>query len=342
MRTTMRAMVLAAPRRLALTDIQIPTLVDDEILVRVTHTGICGTDAKIYSGAIAVDYPRIMGHEVVGKVVESNGHETFKTGVRVVVDPAISCGTCFHCRVGQTNLCPNGALLGRDADGGFADFIACPAQNLIKLPDSIHGVAAPLLQVASTCVHAQSLVPLQHGDSVAVLGLGVTGQLHLQLAKARGANPVIGITRSPFRRLIAKQLGLDLALDGGDDSLSEVLNATSGRGADLVIECTGSMDSVARAIQMVRIGGRILLFGISAATQATLPFYQLYSKELTIYNARSARPEDFTESMALVERHALKLEELITHPVPFHQLEHGIQLMEHTAEDRLKVIVEHN
>ncbi len=342
MNNTMRGMVLSAPREIKLQDVHLPTLSVDEVLVRVTHTGICGTDAKIYSGAIPVEYPRIMGHEVAGDVVDPNGHGSFEVGSRVVIDPMISCGRCFHCRNGQANLCPDGAVQGRDADGGFADFIASPARNLFKLPESIPSAIAPLIQVASTCVHAQALAPPQPGESVVILGLGVTGQIHLQLAKAQGAEPVIGVTRSWFRRQVAMQLGLDIALQGGDQAVKEVLEATGGRGADLVIECTGATASIAQAIQMARTGGRLLLFGITTATAASLPFYQLYFKELAVYNSRAARPEDFSAAVELVRQGTIKLEPLITHPVVFSELEHGIQMVEQTTEDRLKVIVEHH
>jgi (R,R)-butanediol dehydrogenase/meso-butanediol dehydrogenase/diacetyl reductase len=338
----MKAMVLSAPGEMSLQDVGLPGLSEDRVLIRVTHTGVCGTDAKIFSGAIPVRYPLIMGHEVVGEIVDSNGHESFRPGDRVILDPMVSCGRCFHCLVGQTNLCPNGAVQGRDADGGFGEYIDSPARNVFKLPDSIPSSAAPLIQVASTCVHAQRLATPAAGESAVVIGLGVTGQLHVQLAKARGAKPLIGVTRSRFRRDLSAEFGVDLALDGGPTTVQEVMDATGDRGADLVIECTGSVDSLAKAIQMARPGGRLLLFGITTATEANLPFYQLYFKELAVLNARAAKSEDFPETIRLVKEGSIQLEPLITHPIPFLQLERGIHMVEESTEDRLKVIVDHN
>jgi 2-desacetyl-2-hydroxyethyl bacteriochlorophyllide A dehydrogenase len=338
----MKAMVLTAPGSMNIREVPRPEMVDDRVLIRVTHTGVCGTDAKIYSGAIPVHYPLIMGHEVAGEVIDSNAHDNLKTGDRVIVDPMISCGSCFHCQIGQTNLCPNGAVQGRDTDGGFSEYIASPARNVHKLPGSIRNSVAPLIQVATTCVHAQRLASPIPGRSVVVIGLGVTGQLHLQLAKARGANPLIGVTRSPFRRELAKTFGVDLALSGGKDAVEKVLTATDGRGADLVVECTGSIESLADAIAMARPGGRLLLFGIATATEAALPFYQLYFKELAVFNSRAAKAEDFQEAIGLIKSGCLQLDPLITHPIHFQQLELGIQMMEDSSEDRLKVIVEHS
>ncbi len=277
-------MVLRAPCDLALDDVALPPVPPGHVLVRITHSGLCGTDLKIYKGAIPAQYPLIMGHEMVGEIA---------SGERVIVDPVLSCGTCFHCRIGQTNLCPAGGLIGRETNGGFAEYAAVPAGQIFRLPDSIDLRIAPLIQVATTCLHAQRLAHLSQGESVAVIGLGVSGQLHVQLAKARGAGKVIGISRSRFKNDLAKQMGADVAIESGPGAVAQVLDETDGRGADVVIECTGVMTSIADAIRMSRFGGRIVLFGISNATSGSLPFYDLYFKELTLINNRAATAQDF-------------------------------------------------
>ena len=104
-----------------------------QVLVRVTHSGICGTDYKIFNGAIPVNYPRIMGHEMAGEVVDA-GASALRAGDRVIVDPELYCGTCFHCRIGQTHLCTNGMLVGRDRDGGFAEYLTVPPSHVFPLP----------------------------------------------------------------------------------------------------------------------------------------------------------------------------------------------------------------
>src|SRR5436309_1436850 len=227
----MKAMVLRAPGELVLDDVARPGLNASHVLVRVTHSGVCGTDLKIYNGAIPVSYPRIMGHEMVGEVVEAGGSHAFRAGERVIVDPELYCGACFHCWIGQTHLCPNGLLVGRDTDGGFADYLNAPASHVYHVPASIESQTAPMIQVLTTCVHAQRQIDIVPGESVVVFGLGVTGQLHVQLAKARGANPVVGITRSAEKRVLAEQLGADLTIPGGDGAIERVRDATDGRGA---------------------------------------------------------------------------------------------------------------
>jgi 2-desacetyl-2-hydroxyethyl bacteriochlorophyllide A dehydrogenase len=334
----MKAMVLKAPSELALDDVVRPSVGESQVLIRVTHSGVCGTDLKIYKGAIPVQYPRIMGHEIIGEVVEGGA---YRPGDRVIVDPELFCGACFHCHIGQTHLCPNGMLLGRDTNGGFGEYVAAPASHVFRLPDSISSRTAPLIQVLTTCLHAQRLTNIFPGESVAVLGLGVTGQLHVQLAKARGAGPVIGITRNPARRELAQTLGADLTVASGKEAIQKVLEATDGRGADLVIESTGAVMSFADAVSMARFGGRILLFGIITETHGDLPFYQLYFKELALINTRVAKTEDFPGSINLVKRGIVRLEPLVSHVMPLGHLNEAIRMLSTESSQRMKIILEH-
>jgi len=336
----MRAMVLRAPGTLVLDDVARPAMDAEDVVVRITHSGICGTDYKIFSGAIPVDYPRVMGHEMTGEVVDAADAATWRPGARVIVDPQLYCGTCFHCRIGQTHLCPRGVLIGRDRNGGFAEFVTVPASHVFHVPDSIDGRLAPMIQVLTTCVHAQRQIDLFPDESVVVMGLGVTGQLHVQLAKARGAR-VIGVTRSADKRALAETLGADVTFAGGADAVENVRSVTGGRGADVVIETTGVLASVAAAVNMTRSGGRVLLFGIITAKEGALPFYDLYFKELSLIGARVARTEDYPSSLSLVERGVVQLEPLLSDVMPLVELQAAIGLLGSDSGRRMKIILEH-
>ena len=336
----MKAMVLSAPNQLALGEVARPAIGEGQVLLRVTYSGICGTDYKIYSGAIPVRYPRIMGHEMIGEVVEAGANAAVRPGDRAIIDPELYCGACFHCRIGQTHLCPNGMLLGRDANGGFAEYVTAPASHVFPLPESIDNQTAPLIQVLTTCLHAQRQINIFPGETVAVLGLGVTGQLHVQLAKARGAT-VIGITRSAEKRELALRLGADFAFPGGEEAIRKLREATEGRGADVVIECTGMLPVLADAVHMARSGGRLLLFGIITAKQGELPFYDLYFKELALINARVAKSEDYPNSIALVQRGVVRLEPLVSHVMPLGELKNAIAMLGSDNGQRMKIILEH-
>jgi 2-desacetyl-2-hydroxyethyl bacteriochlorophyllide A dehydrogenase len=333
-------MLLRGPRDLVPGDIPQPQA-GSAVLVRVTNSGICGTDYKIYSGAIPVSYPRVMGHEITGEVADP-GSSAVRQGDRVIVDPQLYCGSCFHCRIGQTHLCPKGILIGRDVNGGFAELVSAPASHVFRLPDSIDSRTAPLIQVLTTCLHAQQQVAIRPGETVVVFGLGVTGQLHVQLAKAAGASTVIGITRSADKRALAETLGADLTLAGDEAAITKVREATDGRGADVVIETTGMLPSLSSGIHMARSGGRILLFGIFTAKDGSLPFYDLYFKELSLIGARVARSEDYPAAIALVERGGVKLRPLVSNVMPLAELDAAVAMLGSENGARMKVILDHS
>jgi len=340
-------MVLRAPSDLVLDEVARPQPAPGQVLVRITHSGICGTDWKIYSGSIPVTYPRIMGHEMAGEVVAVEADlqgrlgRPLVPGDRVIIDPETYCGTCFHCRIGQTNLCPHGTLIGRDTNGGFADYLMVPASQVFRLPDSIDDRTAPMIQVLTTCLHAQRQVTIFPGDSVVVLGLGVTGQLHVQLAKARGAR-VIGVTRSAEKRAMAEKLGADLTIPGGDEAIQKVKDATEGRGADLTIETTGVMKQLADSVHMTRFGGKVQMFGIYTVKEGALPFYDLYFKEISLITARVAKAEDYPASIALVERGQVRLEPLVSDVMPLGELKAAIGMLASDSGQRMKIILDHS
>lgn len=340
----MKAMVLRAPSDLVETVVDDATASAEEVLVRVTHSGVCGTDLKIYRGGIPVSYPRIMGHEMIG-IVESvaavDGGPGYCVGDRVIVNPVLNCGQCFYCRAGQENLCPNGGLLGRDLDGGFSELVSAPQEAVFQLPEQISNDCAPLIQVMTTCHHAQQLAGMQAGETVVVIGLGVSGQLHVQLAKASGAAQVIGITGSAMRRSLAEQLGADQTFAPSEDVDNEIRKLTDGRGADVVIDCAGSMATLKQAIELARPGGRLLLFGIYTDEIGRLPFYQLYFKELAVTNARAAKASDYPACIDFVLDGTVDLDSMISHVLPLSQLEQAIRMLDERDDARMKVILDH-
>ena len=222
-----------------------------------------------------------------------------------------------------------------------AEYVVAPRSHVYPLPDALESRCAPLIQVLTTCLHAQRRASVGQGQTVAVIGLGVSGQLHVQLAKARGAAHVTGITRSAWKRALAEALGADLTAPSGDEAVCAVRAATDGHGADVVIESTGHVSSLADAVAMVRPGGTIVLFGIFTAREAALPFYDLYYKEPTIVAARAATGEDFPESIDLVAKGRVRLAPLVTQVLPLASLREALTLVEQDVDGRMKIILEH-
>ena len=231
-------------------------------------------------------------------------------------------------------------LIGRDTNGGFAEYVAAPSSHVFGLPDSIDSRTAPLIQVLTTCLHAQQQINIRPGEAVVVFGLGVTGQLHVQLAKARGASPVIGVTRSADKRALAQALGADLTIPGGEGAIERVREATQGRGADVVIETTGVLDhgvSFTGNIGYAQVG----LLDVITAKEGALPFYDLYFKELALISARVAKSEDYPAAIALVESGQVRLEPLVSNVMPLADLKAAIDMLGKDSGPRMKIIVDH-
>ena len=337
----MKAMLLGAPNKVGLEEVENPTADDGNSVVRITHSGVCGTDLKIFSGGIPANYPLIMGHEMIGEVTQAGDSTSPKVGSRVIVDPVLYCGECFHCNIGQTQLCPNGGLIGRDQDGGFAEYVAVPPKNVFAMPDKITNQEAPLIQVLTTVMHAQQMASVSINDTVVVLGLGVGGLLHVQLAKARGAKTIIGITRSKWKREVAESIGADITLEPNDLTKQLVLEATNGIGADLVIESAGKLSVLAQAMDLVRLGGRVLGYGIHTNTEGALPFYDMYFKEIQFINARAATDKDFSACLEMFESGKINLNPLISDILPLDQLGKAMEMVGTDAPQRMKIIMEH-
>jgi L-iditol 2-dehydrogenase len=267
-------------------------------LVAPSTMGLCGTDLKILAGAIPVHYPRILGHELIGTVVRPGPRALFPEGSRVLVDPGVACGHCALCRNDRAHLCPNGALMGRDVDGGFAELVAVDEARLHLVPPELPAAEASLLQVLGTCVHAQTLVPVFPGQTAVVLGLGVSGLLHVQLLRARGVDRIVGVTRTAWKRELAERLGATATAAPGD-ARRVVEAVTGGAGAELVVESAGKLEALVQAVDLAGAGGRILVFGIAEAGPVDLPAYQLYYKELEVRYARAAQPRDYAGAVRL-------------------------------------------
>jgi 2-desacetyl-2-hydroxyethyl bacteriochlorophyllide A dehydrogenase len=330
--------VLTGPDHIEVQDVAEASARDADAVIRVASVGICGTDFKIVAGKIAVDYPRVIGHEMVGEVVVSPGGAEAPAGATVLVDPGITCGTCEQCRAGRGNICTGGWLLGRDRDGGLAELVALPASNVYPLPGGIDPAEAPLLQVLATCVHGQRLAPVLPGAPVVVIGLGVTGLLHLQLAKRAGAAPIVCTTRSDAKLLLAAELGADVIVAAdAPDGAAQIVEATGG-GAELVIECVGSVATLANGVEVARIGGRILSYGTISQTSGDFPYYQLYYKELIVSHPRSANAEDFPRAIDAVTSGHVQLAPLVSDRFPLSAVGDAIEAGQRSGA--LKVLVD--
>jgi len=330
----MKAVRVTAPSTLEIADIAVPDA-NGQVLIKPNTVGVCGTDVKVFTGAIPVPYPRVLGHEMIGTVIEAPAGAPVKPGDRVLVDPASSCGWCDLCRKGRPHLCSNAGLMGREVDGVFAEYVRAPVSAVLPVPANISATASGLLQVLGTCIHAQKAVNVFPGQVAAVIGLGVAGQLMVQLLRERGVT-VVGITRSEWKRDLASQHGAT-ATAAPDQAASVLAELTGGRGPDLVVEAVGYEKTLAQAIDLVGIGGEVLVFGTLTGGNEGLPYYQLYFKELTLYNPRAALPGDYAVGIDLAAAGRLVLEPIVTHELALDDAAKAFELVH--DDSSLKVLM---
>lgn len=239
------------------------------------------------------------------------------------------------CSAGRPNICLDGGLVGRDVDGVFAELAAVPESRLTGVPAAITDGASGLLQVLGTCVHAVEAIDTSPGQTAAVIGLGVGGQLISQLLTLRGI-AVVGITRSEWKRELAERSGV--VATSGPESASAMLNdVTSGRGPQIVVEAVGKEETLSQAISAAATGGQVLVFGTITGGSQGLPYYELYHKELTLFNPRAATIEDYGEAVRLAASGNLDLENLVTDRLPLNQAERAFQRA--VEPDSLKVLM---
>lgn len=337
-----RAAVLEAPRRLRVVERETPAPGPGEALVRVAATAICHTDLAIYTGRHpGVRYPVVMGHEAVG-VVEAVGAGSgrLRSGQRVLINPIIACGACDSCARGLGNLCRNAGLFGRELDGSLAEHVVLPEGYLYPLPDHLPPEPATLIETLATVHHGQQRVGLGPGDAVVVLGQGASGLLHTQLARLSGAALVIAVSRSPWKLELARRMKADRMVAGdGAEVVHEVLRLTEGRGVDVVIDTTGNPALLAPAVEMLRPGGRLLLYGISHGPVEGFSTFPLYFKELTVYGSRALTPGDFEPSIRLVASGAVELGDLVTARYPLGRAANAFADYERDPDRVLRLVI---
>lgn len=338
----MKAAVLRGPKDLSIEDVQKPAPKYGEVLVRVKATAICGTDISIYEGKTEVDYPRILGHESAGEVVGlREGVKNLKVGDRVAMSPTSYCGICLDCMRGDTHICENGGLFGREFDGTFAEYVALAENRAFKLPDTISCIDATTLNVLSTAVHAQRKVHMFPNSSVVVIGQGTAGLMHSKLSKLKGADPVIGIDikESEWKLDIAKDLyGADYVLS--ENVTEKVDELTGGKGADFVIECAGKAVTWNLATELVRPGGTILAFGITSHSIENFNSYSLYYKDLEIIGSRAMQLIDWPISIDLAKKGKIDIRTIITHRLPLEDLIKGFEMLKDPSQKALRVVIE--
>jgi L-iditol 2-dehydrogenase len=320
-----------------------------QVLLRVKVTGICGSDLHSYQdariGDTPIGGPLILGHEF-SAVVEAVGpgsvdghYQPLKPGTRVAVDPAQPCGHCELCEHGHPNLCAHLAFCGNYPYGGsLCEWMHMPARSSFPVSRKIDDEAAALLEPLGVAIHAVDFAKLRVGHSVAILGAGPIGLLILQIAKLAGADPIFISDKFPWRlKLAQKWGGIPIPYDK-EDAGRRVLKETHGRGVDVAIEAAWADESVAQAADMARLGGRLVVVGISGHNRIELKASIARRKGLTIIMSRRMK-HTYPRAIRLAETGRVDLRGLISHRFPLKNAAEAFKLNASYADEVVKVIV---
>jgi 2-desacetyl-2-hydroxyethyl bacteriochlorophyllide A dehydrogenase len=305
-----KAMVLRefrAPLRAEERDLGTPG--PDEALVRVRACGVCGTDVKIWEGAIPapiITLPHVPGHEVAGEVVEvGSAVADLAAGDRVIVYLYISCGDCAACRSSRENLCPRLRRVGFEEPGGFAEYLLVPARQLVPIsPGIAFEQAAVVTDAVLVPYHAlRRQAAAGVGDTVLVMGIGGLGIHAVQVARAAGCR-VIAADIDAARLELARELGAEEALlvAEGEGHLERVRELTEGWGVDVVLENVGSAASVVWSLPALRKGGRMVIVGYVPGSPFAVDSMAMHYHEWELVGSRLGTKQDFVEALSLVER----------------------------------------
>jgi L-iditol 2-dehydrogenase len=336
------AAVLQAPRRLEVLTRPMPVAGPGEAVVRVAATAVCHTDLEIYTGRHpGVRLPVVMGHEATGLVeVVGDGVTRVRPGQAVLLNPIIACGACDACRRGRGNLCATAGLFGREMDGSLAEHVVLPERYLYPLPAHVPLTAATLIETLATVRHAQERARIAAGESVAVLGQGVAGLLHTQLARLAGARPVIAVSRSAWKLELARRRRADRVVNAlREDPVVAVRDATGGRGADVIIDAAGDPALISPALEMLAPGGRLVVYGISHRPVPDFTTFPLYHKELTLYGSRALTPGDVGPAIDLVASGAVDVDGFITASYPLERVATAFEEYERAADSILRLVI---
>ncbi len=333
----MKAIVLESPGEYYLREVEKPSCPDEGLLVKVAYCGLCGSDLRtLRSGHRHVKLPAVIGHEVSGHVVETGKlyRGPYAVGDTLAIAPNVYCGECEFCRMGRLEFCENIRELAQHWAGGFAEYMAIPAEALRlgtiqRIPEGMPLQYAAIGEPPSSCINAQEKLDVRMGDTVLIIGTGPIGSIHICVAKARGAKKIIVADVLQSRLDICSAFGPDHLVNASEvDLIEEVRRLTGGKGADVVITANPVASTQIQAIQVAKKGGRIAFFGglPHGGSDVTIDTNLIHYKALTVIGTTGFAPRHHILSLDLIAAGKIPGEKLVTHVLPIEEFHKGVQL----------------
>lgn len=335
-----RAIRINSPRNMEICDVAVPENPGmNEVLVRVKAAGICGSDYHIYLGTHPIgDYPRVIGHEFVGEVVEVGSSVSgLAPGDHIVADPMISCGTCYACKLGRNNICSSLQVRGVHIDGGFSERVVLPQKSVHKISKHLEWPDAALIEPFTIASQVVWRARIAEKDNVLIMGAGTIGLAVLQLVKKIGAKCTITDIFDSHLDL-AKKMGADNVINSSKEHVEELIQQeTAGAGMSVVIEAVGLTSLLEDAVSLAAPAGRIVVLGF-VKDPFRISHFDITIKELEIIGSR-LNTNKFPEVVTMFKRNDLNPGLLVSHKFHFTEAQKAFDLIEQKPGDVCKVVL---
>jgi 2-desacetyl-2-hydroxyethyl bacteriochlorophyllide A dehydrogenase len=338
----MKALVCTKPGRMDYIDLPEPELTSGFAIVRIRRICICGTDLHAFEGTQPFfNYPRILGHELSGELVDFDDAPGFQRGESVTFLPYLNCGTCIACRAGKTNCCITLQVCGVHIDGGMADYYAIPSRLLCHA-QGLDLTELAMVESLSIGAHGIRRAEVKPGDFVLVIGAGPIGLGLMEFARIRGAQ-VIAMDTNAFRLDFCKSvLGVHHIIDACSENITEQLqDITGGNMPDVVMDASGNRQAINHGFGYISHGGKYILVGLQKG-DIFFSHPEFHRKEATLMSSRNATREDFEIVMQNIREKKVNPLTFITNRVPFNEAASGFPEWLKTPGRIIKVVVEKN
>jgi L-iditol 2-dehydrogenase len=334
--------VLERPEKIVFREVEKPVVSDNEVLIKLRRIGICGSDIKAYYGKHPyVKFPLIQGHEFSG-VVAGKGKAVKRLAIndRVTVRPQIVCGKCYLCERGDYNICNELKVIGFQADGAAQDFFKVDKNLVVRLPEGMTYEEGAMVEPVAVAVHALSKAGRIRGRKVLVLGAGMIGNLTAQAAKAMGARSVMITDLADYRLKIARECGVDHAVNVSKAELSAYLEKYfGGSKADVIFECVGEGKTINQAITLARKGSDIIVVGVFH-DKPKVDVGLVQDRELRLIGSLMYKAEDYAGAIKLIRFKKISLKPLMSRTFSFKDFPKAYKYIETSRNRVMKVFIQ--